>query len=282
MKTVNNGLFAGLPRLLMIAVLTAFLASCSSSGTTDGTGTDGTGTADPDDINGDGVIDFADGDYNGDGLVDVNDGDYNNDGVVDPTDDINGDGFVDAADFDINNDGFVDFDDDTNGDGSVNILDVPTDVALGPCKGSGGTDETSSNNQWDDNCVVTSIGAHQISSYSRGIQRILFCKGHADGASLTDFADGDFGPGTKAAVERFQMAENIGVDGKVGAETWGKLRDSVELLNTGAEYDSYGVADGACAGQVLFYNKLDGNLEGVSWEMAETPGSDVRVPFSMN
>lgn len=36
-------------------------------------------------------------------------------------------------------------------------------------------------------------------------------------------ADGDFGSGTDSAVRKFQSAKGIGVDGIVGATTWGKL-----------------------------------------------------------
>ncbi len=41
-------------------------------------------------------------------------------------------------------------------------------------------------------------------------------------------ADGIFGPGTEAAVKRFQTAAGIGVDGIVGPNTWAKLENEAD------------------------------------------------------
>ncbi|MDX2256223.1 MAG: peptidoglycan-binding domain-containing protein [Pseudanabaenaceae cyanobacterium bins.39] len=49
-------------------------------------------------------------------------------------------------------------------------------------------------------------------------QQILKDKGYYQGR-----IDGDFGKGTKAAVEAFQSANGLQVDGKVGIKTWQKL-----------------------------------------------------------
>ena len=46
-------------------------------------------------------------------------------------------------------------------------------------------------------------------------------------------ADGIFGPKTEAAVEGFQSADQIGVDGIVGPQTWGALIFVVATGSTG-------------------------------------------------
>ena len=270
-QTIQN-----LPRLLVVIGFAAFLAGCSSSSTTD------TQTAGdlPDDSNGDGVIDVLDGDHNGNGSIDALDLDYNGDGFVDASDDINGDGFNDFADFDVNGDGFTDALDDTNGDGMVNSSDATT-TNLGPCQGLAGTDPDSSDNDWGNNCVLSESAPYKDSSYSRGVQRILFCQGYApDGVTIDSFADGSYGPNTKFGIESFQAVNSLDVDGIVGPMTWAALRDQLVLQTTGSDYDVWGVNSVDCNGQAMFYQKLNASLEGESWEMAETPGSATRVVFS--
>jgi N-acetylmuramoyl-L-alanine amidase-like protein/putative peptidoglycan binding protein len=41
--------------------------------------------------------------------------------------------------------------------------------------------------------------------------------------------DGDFGPGTKKAVEAYQLAKRLGVDGTVGPQTWAQLQKDFDL-----------------------------------------------------
>ncbi len=267
-----------LPRLLVVICFAVFLASCSSSSTTD---PDSNGDI-VGDTNGDGILDLAEGDYNGDGVLDNSDLDFNGDGFVNEADDINGDGLNDFADFDVDGDGFTDSLDDINGDGLINSTDV---VDNGPTNGGdcevSGTDRNSSDDDWGNNCLLSDSVAYRDSSYSRGVQRILWCDGYSTDP-LESFADGSYGPNTKIAVEDFQndSGGTLDVDGVVGSATWGALRDRLVRLSTGIDYDTWGVDTAACQGQVLFYQKLDANLVGESWEMAETPGSEVRVVFS--
>ncbi|MEU2392883.1 peptidoglycan-binding domain-containing protein [Streptomyces sp. NPDC007369] len=53
------------------------------------------------------------------------------------------------------------------------------------------------------------------------IQALLILHGYSVGPSGVD---GRFGAGTEGAVKRFQSAKKIGVDGKVGPNTWYYLR----------------------------------------------------------
>ena len=53
----------------------------------------------------------------------------------------------------------------------------------------------------------------------RELQTLLKSKGFNPGP-----VDGAFGPKTKAAVQAFQRAQGIAVDGVVGPQTWGKLK----------------------------------------------------------
>ena len=134
-----------------------------------------------------------------------------------------GDGGLDETDIDgvpvigggedIDDEDFIDGDD---------LLD-PDDTFADGCEGGSGTDLDSSTPEWDDNCRLQVGGEHQISSYSQGVQRIVFCRGHDQGLEPTEinsFADGNFGPITAEEVRNFQEAEGIAADGIVGPETW--------------------------------------------------------------
>ncbi|MEE9335019.1 MAG: peptidoglycan-binding protein [Granulosicoccaceae bacterium] len=253
------------PRLLVVVCFAAFLAGCSSSSTTDPQ----TGGDLPGDINGDGIVDLAEGDHNGDGVLDNSDLDFNGDTFVDELDDINGDGENNFLDFDVDGDGFTDSLDDINGDGVINSSDA---AATGPTNGGpceGGDDRDSSDANWDNNCFVSVNSSYKDSSYSRGIQQILWCQGLADGAERAAFTDGSYGNNTEAAVIRFQQAESITPqDGIVGPITWGVLQDQLEVLNDDGTTTAYGVISVDCNGQAQFFQD---NISG-SWRIANEPG----------
>lgn len=55
-------------------------------------------------------------------------------------------------------------------------------------------------------------------NFTRIIQGLLYCHGYDPNGF-----DGKYGPGTKAAVKKFQTAKAIGSDGIVGVKSWTKL-----------------------------------------------------------
>ncbi|GGY98106.1 peptidoglycan-binding protein [Streptomyces nitrosporeus] len=65
----------------------------------------------------------------------------------------------------------------------------------------------------------------------QAVQRLLTDQGYEPGA-----VDGEFGPGTEAAVQRFQTARGLTADGKVGPRTWTALLSAgtTPTLVTGA------------------------------------------------
>ncbi len=177
-------------------------------------------------------------------------------------------------------------DPDTGGEEPGDTTDpVDPNASADGCEGGSGTDPDSSTNTWDDNCRLRVGGEHQISSYTQGVQRIVWCRGHdggqSDFADLLVFADGNFGPNTQEQVRAFQEAEGIQVDGVVGPETWGALEDVLALLdNQSADRDIYGVVPGTCGGVTNFYKEYDAEGLFSRWSMAATPGSAEAVSFS--
>ncbi len=281
-------------RLLAVPAMTLALAACGGGSSGDDPVDGDTdinpviGGGDPngdDDL--DGVPNFQDVDFTGgedanfDGIDDAFVA-----GTFDPNGDDDFDGIANFEDVDStlgpdeNFDGIDDTFQDLDGTGTG------TDpvVDLGPCDGTSGTDPDSSNDDWGDNCFLSATNVHAESSYTRGVQRILNCLGYP----VTD--DADFGPLTEQAVIAFQSDNPpLTVDGVVGPETWRGLRNTMESQPFDLTHDAYSVAfydpdgDGIdnsiCIGQALFYQQVDGALLG-GWEMAETPGSINRVPFS--
>jgi len=289
-----------MPRLLLAGAVGAVLAGCGGGGSGDGGNGGGGGFG---------------ADENLDGITDVTlDTDQDNDGVDDV--DVDGDG---QPDFDFNNDGIRDTDVnnddsvdltvldefgllagfDTNGDGEAD-LDVDRQPINTPPPGAGvlacpngGTDATSADDQWNNNCTLRN---GVTSYYTRGVQRILYCLGFDNGATqIGTFADAQYGGGTASAVRAYQQERNLTVDGTVGTQTWGALRDELVVLPTSddnlANRDrSYAVAnpvaDPACVDQVQFYRTLrtGSDTEFGGWKIANNPGETgqaARVEFSV-
>ncbi len=267
-------------RYALIAAMTGVLAGCGG-GSGDGTDPIDTelGDFDPLDLDGNGIPDAEDPDYSatdldGDGILNLDDDDVDGDGIINDLDD-------DYVPGDADGDGFTDA------------------TADAPCGGERGTDNMSADNSWDNNCVIErQAGGGQFadSLYTVGIQRVIYCAGFGDGADYAAFADGEFGPGTEAAMQEYQTDRGLTSDGAVGPQTWAKLQSEIEVLEFGelasdgaggsVAYDSFGFKAGRCADAVLFYQETTPTADGagidkLGWTLAKNPpNSDQRVAFS--
>lgn len=144
------------------------------------------------------------------------------------------------------------------------------------------SDEYSKNSEWSDNKWI-SVNSNATSSYTQGIQRIIYCLGsHPNDQTIGVFADGIFGPNTKAAIEDFQGNRAIAIDGIVGDETWDALQAVVELdieVDAGNGYNAHSIDGASCGTEVQFYQNQTGDGD---WKMAETPSSTKMVQFSIS
>jgi len=285
MNYTYRGAFDGAPKLLTAFMLSLFLVACGGGTSGDGTTAGTDAGSDAGDAGG---VDSGNDDF-GD-LTGLDDGGVTDDGFTD--DGLTDDGFTDGgADFV-----------DANGNG---VSDADELIA---CWNRNGTDEDSSNFLWNDNCHLSQASPFANSTYSQGIQRVLYCSGAAGVASSTAaFADGIFGPNTAEAVRAFQSGENdevmanqaagiietreiLDVDGIVGPKTWSRLQSKVEDGVTvsgafidnevgidGVEYDVFGVRTPAlttvdCSTERNFLGAI-GNDELIgSWKLTNTPG----------
>jgi len=296
MQYTNKGALSSAPKLLTAFMLSTFLVACGG-----GTSGDGT-TAGTDDAGLD-----AGGDAGGlDGADDIGDFGLDDDG-----------GDIDGGETD---DGFVagGGGPDSNGNG------ISDDDELLPCFNRGGSDEDSSNFLWNDNChLAADINPGEgvtrspwyNSTYSQGIQRVLYCSGAAGvAASNADFSDGFFGPNTGEAVRVFQQNENdevlanqaagmvesrgiLEVDGIVGPQTWARLQSKVEdnavFLgnedNGGSNYDVFGVltpTNGSavdCSTERNFMGLVSADaLQIEGWRLTNIPGGTGINTFSID
>ena len=264
-------------RYSAIVALSATMAACGGSSGTTGTETttDSQGGFDLgglSDFDLDGVSDFDDFDADGDGILDSEDN------------------FVD-----LNNDGF----DDLNGNTEFSEFENVSFASA--CGNESGSVASGEDADWDDNCFIRrSIdgGEFADSLYSVGIQRIIFCSGFDGdtGLTLTQFADGEYGPASEAALQDFQASfpNPLAADGIVGSNTWAKLQDAIVRLEIGESLpgssvalDPYGFMSGPCAFQPLLYQTVTQDAQtsvfiGGGWRLARNPpASDETVPFSI-
>lgn len=279
-----------------ICVLAAAITACGG-GSGDGDNTDGT-----DDTQG---LLGSTLDSDGDGLPDtLEDTIGTNPNLVDT----DADGLDDGTEYDVHltnpleadsdGDGTNDLDEINAGTNALDANDGGTIIGVDNGTDNGNTnvdacdDADSSNDSWADNCVLKRFGTYADSSYTRGMQRILWCQNNGDeqNTDINIFADGEIGPATDASIRAYQTANPpLSVDGIVGPETWLSLRSKLELMlfSSVDGFDAHSIA-GCATTDPQFYQQvstiLDSNdqliTEFLGWRLAQFPGSTTLVPFS--
>jgi len=118
------------------------------------------------------------------------------------------------------------------------------------CNASQGTDNDSADFDWSNNCSIqVDPTENEVSEtfaksyYTTGIQRIVWCLGHAADFEMTDFIDQDYGPRTRAAVESFQSLEGLNPDGIVGTLTWEALQNALTEVGSDDFSVAWAIAD---------------------------------------
>lgn len=278
MKRLNPKTLPTLTRFSIACLLAASVAACGG----------GTSTGE------------ADGDNGGGGdTVDTDGGDNNiftdtdNDGLTDSEEALLG---TSPLLTDTDGDGITDDGEDTDGDGVANLTEIlnGTDPAVADNTDDGNntpdtpnadpcTDFNSDTPEWGDNCWLQEDGTYANSSYTKGVQRILWCQGFDNDQDLNTFADGIFGPNTDQAVRDFQTANSIRVDGIVGPETWGTLFSKLTLISNDGTFDVHSIDGPNCdSNTAQFYQLVEGGIELRGWKMAEFPGSTNQIDFGAN
>jgi len=165
--------------------------------------------------------------------------------------------------------------------GSNPLSADPPNVVRPNCSQS---DCISANALWRDNTTISRRqGAN--STYAMAIQRIVYCLSHADvtaDTTLTQFSDGIYGPNTEAAVENYQEANGLVVDGIVGRQTWSELRTELQGPNEfDTEYDVYYISsnNNECNSVIQFFQT---KAPPMGWEMAAPGDAMTRIPMTVH
>lgn len=284
-----------------ICLITASLTACGAGGSAGGIGDNnnnsnpqGVLTTDPTvDSDGDSLFDLEEADIGTNPYVADTDGN----GISDANEDPDGDTISNLNEVLNGTNPLVA---DTDGDGANDNVDsAPTDSSIGGTTTEQPVADTcddpdSSNDMWTDNCVLKRYGTYARSSYSKGVQRIMWCQSASlqNASSIDAFSDGAFGPGTAQAVRDYQTANDLTVDGVVGPDTWNSLQSKLQVLafsETTNGYDSHSIV-GCDRNTAQFYQEVRGSgtfdasgierIDQLGWTMASTPGSATRVAFS--